>query len=422
MYLIAGRPPEHVSPEPLREGPPCPPLDPESLDGSRPISRALSALALPGFGYMQGFSSYDTQPFSPRYGRLQTHSNNQGCSDLDISCGMTRYDSLPSNISKKQLFAEEVVSADLPGADGMTIRAVSVPNMPTLRNRLQLQAVQSATSQSQAWGRTPLLSTSQAVDETTALGAAAIASLPASLDTVRMSAQSTGVMPSDITSSTGFTELLPFAALDASGLSAQPIDVMPFEMPSSTGFTQLLPVAALDTSGLSAQPTDVMPFETPSRNVHSELAAQDTAAVPAQSTDLLVEMPSRNVHSELLSLAALNTAGMPAQSTDTLVQMPSSGFPSKLSPITALDTAGTSNVSTDILSAEMPRTQVHNELSQQADELSGAAPLLDDSQPSSFQLPPGLVWTQNDSFDDPSSGLQPEVFHTGASHDVNHTD
>lgn len=388
MYLIAGRPPEHVAPEPLREGPPCPPLDPESLSGSRPISRALSALALPGFGYLQDFPSYNTQPCSPRYVRLQTHSNDQGCSDLDVSCAMTRYDSLPPIPVKKQLFAEAVVSADLPDADGVgAIRALSVPNMPMLRNRLQLQAVQSATPQLQAWDRNPLPSTSQAVDELTVHGNAAIASPPAALKTVSMSAQSTGVMPSDI--------------------------------PSSIGFTDLLPVAAVDTDGLSAQPTDVTPLELPSRNVHSELAALDSVGVPAQSTDMLVEMPSRNVHSELLSL---DTAGMPAESSGMLVQMPSSELHSNLSPVAALDTAGMSNMSTDAMSAEIPKTQVHSELSQPADELSGAAPLLGDSQPSSFQLPPGLVWTQNDSFDDPSSALQPEVFHTGASTDVNHTD
>ncbi len=168
MYLIAGRPPEHVAPEPQREGPPWPPLDPESLCASSHLSRTASALALPGFGYTPDFASLDTQPSSPRYVRLQADKNDQGCNDLGLNCDMTRYDSLPS-VSRKQLFPEAAKPADLPKAEGpVLIRVVSEPNMPTLLKGAQLQSAQSATPQAWAWGLTPLFSTSPSVHDTTA--------------------------------------------------------------------------------------------------------------------------------------------------------------------------------------------------------------------------------------------------------------
>ena len=154
------------------------------------------------------------------------------------------------------------------------------------------------------------------------------------------------------------------AALDTVSLSAQSRGVMPDETPSTNGVSELLPLAALEAPSLSAQTTDVMPSQ----------------------------MPSRNVHIEQVPFAAKDTFGVPAQATDN---MP----------------------------AWMPSSTVHDELSQHADELDSAAPLLDDSQPNSFQLPPGVVWTQNDSFDHPNSDLQQEIVQNNASgSDVNHTD
>lgn len=363
MYLIAGRPPEHVSPEPLGEGPPRPPLDPESLSASRPISRTTSAFALPGFGYTHGFT---TQPFSPRYVRLEVHSNDQGCNDLGDNGGMTRYDSLPPVSPRKQLLTEAVASADLPGANRPgPIRALSAPNMPTLLKGAQLQSVLSATPQSQAWGSTPLVSTSQATTARSVHSDADNASQSPAVDTVSLSAQSRDV------------------TLD--------------ETPRTNWLSELSPLAALETAGWSAQVTDVMPSETHSRTVHSEVipfAGLDAVDAPAQATSVMpAEMPSRNVHSQLLPFAAaLDTVGVPAEAKD-------------------------------IMPPWMPSNIVHPELSQHADELDSAAPLLDDSQPSSFQLPPGLLWTQNDSFDDPDSDLQQEfVQNVASSNNVNHTD
>ena len=274
MYLIAGRPPEYVSPEPLGEGPPCPPLDPESLCASSHISRTTSAFALPGFGYTPGFSSTDNQPCSPRYVRLQADSKDQGCNDLGINCGVTRYDSLPP-VSRKELLLEAVAPAESPAANGSTlIRALSVPHMPTPLTAAQLQSAQSATPQSQAWGLARSFSTPLSVDEKTARS----------------------------------------ALNDADTAS---------------------PHAALDTVGMAAQSTDVITIARSSRSMPSELP-------------------------------------------------------------------------------------------QHADELSGTsadtAPLLGAFDPASFKLPPGLVWTQNDSFDEPGSVLQAETVQIGASNsDYNHT-
>lgn len=360
MYLIAGRPPEHVSPEPLGEGPPRPPLDPESLSASRPISRTTSAFALPGFGYTHGFS---TQPSLPRYVRLQVHSNDQGCNDLGNNGDMIRYDSLPPVSPRKQLLSEAVASPDLPGADGLgPIRALSAPNMPTLLKDAQLQSVLSATPQSQAWGSTLLGSTSKATTARSVLSDADSASQSAAVDTVSLPAQSR--------------------------------DVMLGETPSTNWLSELSPLAASETAGLSVRATDVMPSEMHSRTVHSEVlpfAGLDTVNAPAQATDAMpAERPSRNVHSQLLPIAALDTVGIPAEATD-------------------------------IMPPWMLSNTVHPDLLQHADELDSAAPLLDDSQPSSFQLPPGLLWTQNDSFDDPDSDLQQDFVQNGAS-SVSHTD
>ena len=365
MYLIAGRPPEHVSPESLCEGPPRPPLDPESLCGSRPISRTTSAFALPGFGYTHGLS---TQHSLPRYERLQAHSNDQGCNDLGVNCGVTRYDSLPPVSPKKQLFAEAVASADLIGANVRgPIRALSAPNMPMpmLLNGAQLQPLQSATPQLQAWGLTPLVSRFQSIDKTSA--------------------------------TSGFG--------DADAASAPP---------------------ALDTVSLPAQAADVIPIELASTNGSSGLhAAPDTGYSSAQSTDVVPsEMPRKNVHSGVLPLVGLEAVGAPAQSPDVMpAKIASDSMPSELLPLVALDTMGVSAQATGVMPAGLPSSTVHHELLQHADELDSSAPLLDDSQPSSFQLPPGLVWTKNDSFDDPNSDLQPEIPQNGASSsDVNHTD
>ena len=284
---------------------------------------------------------------------------------------MTRYDSLPPVSPRKQLLAEAVAPADLPWANGPElIRALSAPNMPTLLKGAQLQSVQSATPQFQAWGFPPLLSMSQAVDETTARsvrGDADTASKSDALDTVSLSAQSRNVMLDETPSTIGVSELLPLAALETLSLSAQ-----------------------------SAQSTDVMPTTVPSRNVHSQilpLAGLDIVDAPAQATDAMpAKMHSRNMHSELLPFAALDTIAVPAQATNS---MP----------------------------AWIPSNTVHHELSQHADELDSVAPLLDDSQTNSFQLPPGVVWTQNDSFDDPNSDLQQEfVQNDASSSDVNHID
>ena len=363
MYLIAGRPPEHVSPEPLCEGPPRPPLDPESLCGSRPLSRTTSAFALPGFGYTHGFN---TQPSLPRYERLQAHSDGQGCNDLGVNCGVTRYDSLPPRSPRTQLFAEAVVSADLPWADGLgPIRALSAPNMPTLLNDVKLQklqslqSAQSATPQSLAWGLTPFVNGFQAVDKTNVISG--------------------------------------FGSPDAA--SAPP---------------------ALDTVSLPVQAADVMPTRSPSIHGFSDPGAAHKLNLSAQSPDIApTEMPRGNVHSGVLPLVGHESVDMPAQSPDVMpAENPSSSMHSELLPGVALDTIGVSAQATDIMPARMPSNLVHHELSQQTDELDSTAPLLDDFQPSSFQLPPGLVWTQNDSFDDPNSDLQPEILQNNASRSV----
>lgn len=241
MYLIAGRPPEHVSPEPLCGGPPCPPLDPESLCASSHISRTASALALPGFGYTPDFASLDTQPSSPRYVRLQADSNDQGCNDLGLNCGFTRYDSLPS-VSRKQLLPEAAKPADLPEAQrSPLIRVASEPNMPTLLNGAQLQSVPSPTPQSPAWawGLTPLFSTSP-LHETTARSADsdAVTTFPfAASDTVSLPAQSAASIPSE-TSKTDMHSELSQHADELSNTSAGSVPLLGavppriFQMPS----------------------------------------------------------------------------------------------------------------------------------------------------------------------------------------------
>lgn len=224
MYLIAGRPPEHVAPEPLCDGPPCPPLDPESLCASGRISRTASALALPGFGYTPDFASLDTQPSSPRYVRLQPERGNDwGCNDLGLNSGLTRYDSLPS-VSRKQLLLPEAAKpAVLPDAEGpLLIRVVSEPNMPTLLKGAQLQSSPSGTPQSWAWGLTPLYSSPPAVDEnaaTSAFGGPDSTSPVAAFNPVDMPGQTAASIPSEVLQTDMHSELSQHAG-DLSSTSA----------------------------------------------------------------------------------------------------------------------------------------------------------------------------------------------------------
>ena len=158
MYLIAGRPPEQVSPEPICERPPCQQRDPESLCTSSHISRTTSAFALPGIGYTPGFFSHDSQPASPRYVRLRTPSHNQGCNDLGFNGGLTRYDSLPQSKSRRELLPKAVLPTDLPEAeDSALIRVQSESSALKLPKAAQssLESAQSDSVQLQAWSLVP---------------------------------------------------------------------------------------------------------------------------------------------------------------------------------------------------------------------------------------------------------------------------
>ena len=86
VFLITGRQAaDQVTPAPI-----CPDAqhDPESICALH-ISRASSAFALTGFGYMPGFFS-SVQPASPRYIRLNEDF------DLMSNSGLARYNSVPS--------------------------------------------------------------------------------------------------------------------------------------------------------------------------------------------------------------------------------------------------------------------------------------------------------------------------------------
>lgn len=224
-----------MAPEPLCEGPPCPPLDPESLCASSHISRTASALALPGFGYTPDFASLDTQPSSPRYVRLQAdRGNDQGCNDLGLNSGLTRYDSLPS-VSRKQLLLPEATKpAGLSEAEGpLLIRVVSEPNMPTLLKGVQLPSSPLGMPQSWAWGLTPLYSTTPAADENaarSAFGGADCTSPVAAFNSVDMPGQTAANVPLEMSNTDMHSEVSQHAD-DLSSTSAGTASLLGYVAP-----------------------------------------------------------------------------------------------------------------------------------------------------------------------------------------------
>ena len=127
VYLLSGSPAhEQITPAP---DPSCPDpqCDPESLCVSqRRTSRPLSALALPGFGYMPGFFS-NAQLASPRYITLEDQS------DMTCSPKIARYNSVPA-LTHLQPASQHSLSAASDDAGKACIasalaRGQSVPTM-----------------------------------------------------------------------------------------------------------------------------------------------------------------------------------------------------------------------------------------------------------------------------------------------------
>ena len=137
VYLLSGASAhDQITPCPL---PDCPDAqcDPESLCVSQQhISRTVSALALPGFGYMPGFFSktFDCQLASPRYVRLNAQS------DLSLN-GVARYNSVPCLAyqppSPSQSLSAEAADSDKASVAFALARGRSVPILVRPRDQTQ---------------------------------------------------------------------------------------------------------------------------------------------------------------------------------------------------------------------------------------------------------------------------------------------
>lgn len=261
--MIAGRRPEHVSPEPTSDCPPWPSRDPESFCASSHISRTTSAFALPGIGYIPGFFSHDSQPCSPRYARLKASSFESG-NNLGYISVETRYDSLPPSISRRELLPEAAIPADLfESDDPPLIRFQSVPVLLRPPQSPQLQSAQSASPQVQAWAL-PSLPTSTTLAEHSAASRSADCGVA-----------SGHVEPEAVSSGPQFTETQPVARLSQDVHSV---------------ISELVEGIVTTSSGTKSQlgAFDSVSFYLPSA---ATMAPQDDIDKPSHAASISSELP-----------------------------------------------------------------------------------------------------------------------------------